>query len=121
MSASVERTCEILYILIWQVISYTAKTLYACGSNIVDVLCRAKDFNDPYDSLLTAQSLETILNTDPKSQFSLMSVFRQLLIEGYEIPAHISEVFPSDLLKNLVASLREKSKKLFKIRIEKML
>lgn len=70
---------------------------------------RAKDFNDPYDSLLTAQSLETILNTDPKSQFSLMSVFRQLLIEGYEIPEHIRDVFPSDLLKNLVASLREKS------------
>lgn len=70
---------------------------------------RAKDFNDPYDSLLTAPSLESFLSLDSDNQFSLMSLFQHLLIDGYEIPETIKNIFPLDLLKNLIGILRDKS------------
>ena len=70
---------------------------------------RAKDFNDPYDSLLTAPSLESFLSLDSKDQFSLMSICQNLLIKGYEIPECVKNVIPLDLLKSLVTSLKDKS------------
>lgn len=68
---------------------------------------RAKDFNDPYDSLLTAQSLEQYLSLDPKNQISLLHICQNILAEGYKIPESIRNVFPPVMLNNFVESLKE--------------
>lgn len=67
---------------------------------------RAKDFNDPYDSLLTAQSLEKLLSLDSDNLYSLMSAVRQFLVDGHEAPQNTTNLFPNDLWNKIVESLR---------------
>lgn len=80
-------------------------SLSAFDKNLI-FCSRPKDFNDPYDSLLTAQSLESFLSIDSDNQYSIMCIFRQLLIEGYEIPKCVKDIFPQNLLEKLIDSLK---------------
>lgn len=59
---------------------------------------RAKDFNDPYDTLITSSSFEAIRQCTPENLFAIMTAIRAQILKGIEIPDEIKSVFPKDML-----------------------
>lgn len=67
---------------------------------------RAKDFNDPYDTLITSSSFEAIRQCTPETLFAVMTAMRDQLLKEVEIPDEIKSVFPKDVLDQLLNFLR---------------
>lgn len=67
---------------------------------------RAKDFNDPYDSLLTSPSFEDIMRCPTEIIASLMNAFRDQLLKGMEIPQNIKDLFPPSLLNQMLSFMK---------------
>lgn len=67
---------------------------------------RAKDFNDPYDSLLTSPSFEEIMRCNAESVASFMNAFRDQLLKGMEIPQNIKDLFSPSLLDQLLTFMK---------------
>ena len=67
---------------------------------------RAKDFNDPYDSLLTSPSFEEIMRCTDGGIASLMNAFRDQLLKGMGIPQNIKDLFPPSLLDQMLMFMK---------------
>lgn len=67
---------------------------------------RAKDFNDPYDSLLTSPSFEEIMKCNDESITSLMNAILDQLLKGMEIPQNIKDLFPPSLLNQMLIFMK---------------
>ena len=67
---------------------------------------RAKDFNDPYDSLLTSPSFEDIMRCPAESIACFMNAFRDQLLKGMEIPQNIKNLFPPSLLDQMLGFMK---------------
>ena len=67
---------------------------------------RAKDFNDPYDSLLTSPSFEDIMRCPAESIACFMNAFRDQLLKGMEIPQNIKDLFPPSLLDQMLGFMK---------------
>lgn len=67
---------------------------------------RAKDFNDPYDSLLTSPSFEDIMRFPAESIACFMNAFRDQLLKGMEIPQNIKDLFPPSLLDQMLGFMK---------------
>lgn len=67
---------------------------------------RAKNFNDPYDSLLTSPSFEDIMKCPAESIACFMNAFRDQLLKGMEIPQNIKDLFPPSLLDQMLGFMK---------------
>ena len=67
---------------------------------------RAKDFNDPYDSLLNSPSFEDIMRCPAESIACFMNAFRDQLLKGMEIPQNIKDLFPPSLLDQTLGFMK---------------
>ena len=62
---------------------------------------RAKDFNDPYDTLITSSSFEAIRKCSLEDLSAIMFAMREQFLKGVEIPVEIKNVFSEDVLDQI--------------------
>lgn len=67
---------------------------------------RAKDFNDPYDTLITSKSLEEIRKCAPEDFRTVMNFLGDQLVNGMEIPNNIKSLFPKSSLDQMLEQIR---------------
>lgn len=67
---------------------------------------RAKDFNDPYDTLISSNSFECIRQCDTENLSGFMNVMGDLLSEGMAIPQDIMDLFPKNSLDRMVECIK---------------
>ena len=63
---------------------------------------RAKDFNDPYDTLISSNSFETIRQLPPEILSIFMNYVGEQLAKGVEIPNNIQNMFPKSSLNQML-------------------
>ena len=63
---------------------------------------RAKDFNDPYDTLISSSSFEAFRQLTPENLSIIMNFMGDQLAKGVEIPMNIQNMFPKSSLDQML-------------------
>lgn len=67
---------------------------------------RAKDFNDPYDTLISSSSFEALRQLTPENLSMLMNYMGEQLAKGVEIPMKIQNMFPKSSLNQMLNCIK---------------
>ena len=92
---------EIMPVPLYRFRSVNEYSLSAFDNDLI-FFSRAKDFNDPYDTLLTSPSFEEIMSCTTESIATIMNTFQDYLLQGMEIPQNIKDLFSPSLLDQMV-------------------